>query len=877
MMRLQSARVTLFVLSSSLFLSEALIVSAAVFFDSGQTLGSSLSEDVRLGDFDGDGDLDAFVANQGQPNRVWLNDGNGQFTDSGQLLGSGRSEDVELADLDGDGDLDAFVPNMALQGNRVYLNDGSGVFTDSGLVLGSSDSFQVGLGDLDGDGDVDAFVVNENSQPNRVLINSGSGVFSYTAQTLGAANSRGVGLADLDGDGDLDAFVANIVGGNRIWLNDGSGSFTDSGQSLGSNASVGVQLRDFDGDLDIDAFVANTGGQPNRVYVNDGSGGFSDSGQLLGATSSAGVAAGDFDGDGDLDVFIAVEGLSQPDRVWLNDGAGGFSDSGQALGAEDGRNLDVGDVDGDGDLDVVVANTSSQGNKVWFNCRQELVVEFSFQPTYISGTDDQGMNGSTWSFRSVISQSNYGGLLPDNAAAAIPGSVQLTVSGSSVPANNGTFTLMERDTTDFVIFPDLRGTILWDDTSGGVSDFTFGTVVVNFFAPEGSNVASPVPGDPILANHFDGASWGDVAFTIGAATFSMPTTPVVASSSCTPLEFGDAPDTYGTRWSANGARHAISGPVLGAIRDVENEGFATVSATGDDVAGSVDDEDGVSFVGGPAFDKNSASGELSLTISNGPADYEVWIDWNIDGDFLDAGELAAFGTLANGTHPVLVSVPASAATGNSYVRVRVYSQGTRLDSPVGAAASGEVEDYQVSIVESTLVSLLSFGVDSTNDGAVLFSWTTGSELRSAGFNILRTEVIGEVQYQSVIANDGLITAKGNEVLGASYTFTDAPGYGRFIYQLQELEQGGDIIDYGARVIELRPRLHIERSGEGIYEFRFRQLDGWSYVVESKILTGAISGEWAPVAQYQDSIGWRWFGSGGEESRAFRLQASKIEE
>ena len=60
----------------------------ARFIDSGQSLGSSLSYDVALGDVDGDGDLDAFVNNYAQGNKVWLNDGSGSFTDSGQSLGN---------------------------------------------------------------------------------------------------------------------------------------------------------------------------------------------------------------------------------------------------------------------------------------------------------------------------------------------------------------------------------------------------------------------------------------------------------------------------------------------------------------------------------------------------------------------------------------------------------------------------------------------------------------------------------------------------------------------------------------------------------------------------------------------------------------------
>ena len=71
-------------------------VSSAFFADGGQNLGSSRSHGVSLGDLDGDGDLDAFVANRYQANKVWINDGSGTFNDSGQNLGSSRSLGVSL-------------------------------------------------------------------------------------------------------------------------------------------------------------------------------------------------------------------------------------------------------------------------------------------------------------------------------------------------------------------------------------------------------------------------------------------------------------------------------------------------------------------------------------------------------------------------------------------------------------------------------------------------------------------------------------------------------------------------------------------------------------------------------------------------------------
>ena len=350
--------------------------SAGIFLDSGQNLGATRSIDVDLGDLDGDGDLDAFVANfdwtTNPPNKVWLNQGGAQggtpgvFVDSGQNLGSSKSYGVRLGDLDGDGDLDAFVANCFGQANKVWLNDGSGAFSDSGQNLGDRDSVGVALADLDGDLDLDVYVVNEHNQPDQVYLNDGHGIFSDTGQNLGNSASNRVELRDLDGDDDLDAFVAcRDNQPNKVWLNDGTGTFADSGQALGSSWSYGVDMGDFDGDGDQDAFVGNWQGQANKVWLNDGTGIFFDSGQDLGNHQSVGIDMGDVDSDGDLDAF--VNNYNQGNQVYLNDGVGTFSDSGQSLGSSMSYDVRLGDLDGDGDLDAFVANFSSQADKVWLN------------------------------------------------------------------------------------------------------------------------------------------------------------------------------------------------------------------------------------------------------------------------------------------------------------------------------------------------------------------------------------------------------------------------------------------------------------------------------------------------------------------------------
>jgi hypothetical protein len=336
--------------------------------ESGQDLGSSYSADVALGDLDGDGDLDAFVANaNGQGNKVWLGDGTGAFGDSGQNLGSSGSNGVALGDLDGDGDLDAFVANSFEPPNRVWLNDGMGSFFDSGQSLGNSHSYDVALGDVDGDGDLDAFVANPGFETNRVWLNDGRGGFGDSGQGLGSADSLAMALGDLDSDGDLDAFVANGGGigeGNRVWMNDGTGRYSDSGQDLGGAVTRDVALGDVDGDGDLDAFVVNLGAD-SRVWVNSGTGVFTDSGQGLVGASSWSLGLGDVDGDGDLDAVVGRTN-GEGNQVWLNDGAGNFDDSGQRLGNSDSLALALGDLDADGDLDAFVGN-AAQADQAWLN------------------------------------------------------------------------------------------------------------------------------------------------------------------------------------------------------------------------------------------------------------------------------------------------------------------------------------------------------------------------------------------------------------------------------------------------------------------------------------------------------------------------------
>ena len=166
-----------------------------------------LVNDVALGDVDGDGDLDAFVANgtfggKRQPPTVWLNNGaRRRFSDSGQSTWEPGSDSAGRSPgrLDGDGDLDAFVANRLRHGSNRGVDQRRGArrnsrrFTDSGQTpLGIPIAEARALGDVDGDGDLDAFVANSTgNQANQGVDQRRHGAsFTDSGQSLGNLRSN---------------------------------------------------------------------------------------------------------------------------------------------------------------------------------------------------------------------------------------------------------------------------------------------------------------------------------------------------------------------------------------------------------------------------------------------------------------------------------------------------------------------------------------------------------------------------------------------------------------------------------------------------------------------------------------------------------------
>lgn len=219
----------------------------------GRTKGKTLG--VMAADFNLDGWMDVYVANDAVPNHMWINQKDGTFLEDSLFGGTavnadGHSESsmgVDAADFDADGDEDLFMTHLGTQTNTLYVNDGSGLFEDrtSTCGLGAPSIGRTSWGtrffDYDNDGLLDLLTVSgevfiiealarQNDpfpmhQPNQLFRNIGGGRYEEVTARAGAVFelsevSRGTAFGDIDNDGDTDVLLENCQGRARLLINE---------------------------------------------------------------------------------------------------------------------------------------------------------------------------------------------------------------------------------------------------------------------------------------------------------------------------------------------------------------------------------------------------------------------------------------------------------------------------------------------------------------------------------------------------------------------------------------------------------------------------------------------------------------------------------
>src|ERR1051325_5669050 len=209
---------------------------------------------IVTADFNDDGWIDIYVANDGDPNQLWINQKNGTFSNEALLAGAainrnGQAEagmGVDAGDFDGNGTDDIFVTHLMDETNTLYTNMSQGLFEDRTREagLGMPGRRFTGFGtlffDYDNDGWLDLFIANGAvqllpdlvrkkdpfplGQPNQLFQNTGKGSFVEVTDQAGPELqlievSRGAAFGDIDNDGDTDVLVTNNNGPTWLYLN----------------------------------------------------------------------------------------------------------------------------------------------------------------------------------------------------------------------------------------------------------------------------------------------------------------------------------------------------------------------------------------------------------------------------------------------------------------------------------------------------------------------------------------------------------------------------------------------------------------------------------------------------------------------------------
>ena len=273
---------------------------------------------ATFADFDNDGWLDLFAIGGDGRGYLLRNDDGRLFKDVTAAAGVAdveRAHKAVFLDYDHDGDLDLLLVGGT---TRLYRNNLDGTFTDVAQAAGLQGAGggpwrDVLFGDFDGDGRVDLFAIGETGVA--LFHNTGFRRFEDATTASGLEAGRGAGaaaVADYDNDGVLDLFVAG-GGGGALWHGTGDGAFTPDRRSTAAFRSIpaidpiAAQFVDYDNDGWLDLLVAGRRGVV--LYRNDRTGRFEDRTASLPTRPAArgpvtAIAVADVDGDGDQDLLM---------------------------------------------------------------------------------------------------------------------------------------------------------------------------------------------------------------------------------------------------------------------------------------------------------------------------------------------------------------------------------------------------------------------------------------------------------------------------------------------------------------------------------------------------------------------------------------------
>ncbi len=271
---------------------------------------------IAAGDFNNDGNVDLAVTDWGS-NKVYilLGNGNGTFQNQTSISISGGPEEIVAADFNNDGNLDLAIAEYSGNAVMVLLGNGAGGFTASGTFSTGSEPYSLAVADLNGDGNLDIVAGNSGASSVTVLLGDGTGHFSQPSGSPFAAGTnpsidQSLVIGDFNGDGKPDLAVADQ--GNTtvaILLGNGDGTFGSPSFLTALGGQKAMAMADFNGDGNLDLAVCDTGTGTIKTYMGNGNGTFQSAvSTASGSTACSFLLAADFNGDGNPDLVVPLQG-----------------------------------------------------------------------------------------------------------------------------------------------------------------------------------------------------------------------------------------------------------------------------------------------------------------------------------------------------------------------------------------------------------------------------------------------------------------------------------------------------------------------------------------------------------------------------------------
>lgn len=592
-----------------------------------------------------------------------------------------------IADLDGDGQGEIILKvwhhaNAGADAGHLiaYRNDGSVMWTsderyDYGEAQGRAGA-SLSVADFNGDGIPEVYVGNQ-------IFNGATGarlVSADSADSAGCPYRADVGCywgqttaADMDNDG-----ILELVAGNVIYKVDITNTDGEAGNSLtvwqeadSSVDGVGdgwTAVADIDLDGTPDVIVvrtaSNTQGGQTRLYVWNGQ-----TSEVMSMVSGIGTAGGtpligDIDGDGGPEIVIQNGNL----RAFTYDPTEGLVPKWN-LNTNDGSaltSLSMFDFNNDG--------------------RQELVYRDETHLRIIDGSGSTATNHAT--FPCISSTGSEMPIIAD-----IDGTREariLVTCGVNNGSNSAALRAFEASGD-----PWANTRPVWNQQAYFAAHVNNDLTIPSEQAPHWTAFDDPAQqcsdGVNRPMNSFQ-QQMADLDPDTGCPVMCVP-----------PLDFGDAPASYGTLREDDGARHLVpsyndatnTAPLmLGGSVDTEDNGFPGPLADGDD-NDNINDEDSVAD---PIYFTPGETTSVDVLVTNNSSQESTlagWLDKDGTGTF-DADDRAPLISVpANTTGTFTLEFPAGTAAENTFARIRLFTGAVTDPQPNGFVVGGEVEDYQV--------------------------------------------------------------------------------------------------------------------------------------------------------------------------------------